>query len=73
MDDVTTELHPDRWNMLIQDEDCHWYVIAETEKQDFERWEQAMILCEEWDGKNFDECRIDGPHRFRFRGYREDG
>jgi len=63
-------------NRLIQDDSCHWYVIAVSEVTEFEKWieyhgdDQTYEIP--WNGKNFDNCRVDGPHRIKFMEWREE-
>jgi len=56
---------------LIQDDDGHWYVIDVTEEKAFRKWEAAAPYWEGYQGKDFNECRVDGPHRVWFRGWKE--
>lgn len=56
---------------LIQDDDCHWYVIRVDQAAEFHEWEQAMIDCDEWHGHDFNENRIDGPRDVVFPSWEE--
>lgn len=57
---------------LVRDDDCHWYVIPVEMKDDFDRWKKTQAHCEDWDGHDFNENRIDGPHRLVFKTWREE-
>lgn len=51
---------------LIKDEDSHWYVIGVSEVDAFRKWEAAPYL-EVCKGKDFNECRVNGPHEIEFK------
>lgn len=48
--------------ILVQDEDCHWYIIAQFEREDFDRWVEDTRNDKESDF-DFNGNRIDGPDR----------
>ena len=52
---------------LIQDDSCHWYVIMVTQVDEFRRWNKMMVNWEEWNGHDFEQNRINGPHKLTFR------
>jgi len=43
---------------IISDNDGHWYIIPEDEDYDFYCWVNAMENNLEWDGKDFDDRRV---------------
>jgi len=54
------------YNMLVSDDDGHWYIIPETREDDFEKWvekedPEEPIWCN----------RVDNPHRVRFFEWHE--
>lgn len=52
--------------MLVQDDDCHWYVIRCDQEDEFNRWEKAVGNDESWHGRDFNEDAINGPHNVTF-------
>lgn len=54
----------DDWQ-LIQDNDCHWYVIQVRDTKAFYKWVEAQENCLDFD-RSFDEWRISGPHTITF-------
>lgn len=49
---------------MIQDDDCHWYVIDVRDEARFHRWCEAMESCEptgDWEPE-----RVNGPHEVIF-------
>lgn len=57
---------------LIQDEDCHWYVIRTTQEEEFNQWQDAMAGAIDWDGFDFNEVRVNGPHTITFPEWKEE-
>ncbi len=58
---------------LIQDESSHWYLIPVELEQEFYHWMDAMDEGGmEWNGYDFDYCRIDGPHRLVITAWEEE-
>lgn len=57
---------------LKQDDDCHWYLIPVLRLQNFEEWLAAGPYYEDYEGEEFDSCRIDGPHRLTFTDPKEE-
>lgn len=67
---------------LIQDDDCHWYVIPAELEEKFQEWvdlsvfgtkqislwERLADLEEKYD---FNQYRVDGPHRIVFKNWSE--
>lgn len=68
---------------LVQDDSCHWYVINEEEEKDFDEWvsleekvENGKITEKQYFDahkrlKDFENCRVDGPHRIYFDSFEE--
>lgn len=56
---------------LIDDDDGHWYVILVSEEKAFQKWLDAGPYWTKYKGKDFNECRVDGPHRVVFDSWRE--
>ncbi len=56
---------------LIQDDDCHWYVIRADQSDEFYEWEQAQADCVEWSGHDFNENRVNGPQSVVFDDWKE--
>ncbi len=54
---------------LIQDDDCHWYVIKVCDISQFELWCRAMAECEPWSGHDFNTNRVNGPHAIWFNAW----
>jgi hypothetical protein len=55
---------------LIQDEDCHWYVIRVGQEQEFDAWQDAMVDCLPWKGHDFSEDALGGdPGRVTFPSF----
>ena len=50
---------------LIQDDDCHWYVIPVGFEDKFYQWCGCMVACEPWD-EEWEPERINGPHNCIF-------
>lgn len=46
---------------LIQDDDCHWYIIPENFEGKFAQWEGCMVACEPWDDE-WEPVPVNGPH-----------
>lgn len=57
---------------LIQDDDCHWYVIRLSEVDAFRKWLDAGPYWEGYEGPRFDDQRVNGPASISFPGYAED-
>lgn len=57
---------------MIQDEECHWYVIRVGQVEEFNQWQDAMADCEKWDGFDFNDVRVNGPHTVTFREWKEE-
>ncbi len=57
---------------MIQDEDCHWYVIRTDQVAEFNLWQDAMARCEKWDGFDFSESQVNGPHMVSFLEWRQE-
>lgn len=53
---------------LIDDDDGHWYVIRVDEKEQFEVW---VMGDENYGGKDFAGCRVDGPQAIAFADWKE--
>lgn len=67
-------LSSDPWLCLVSDNDGHWYIIKETEKDRFNEWVNNAENCEDDDEgwKRFDgECRVNGPYFVAFPTWRE--
>jgi hypothetical protein len=56
---------------LIGDDDGHWYVILADEADAFRRWCDAAPYWEDYVGKDFSTCRVDGPHSVAFPSWKE--
>lgn len=61
---------------LIQDQDCHWYLILDEEIQDFYKWcdshDPANFnpeLLHDVELPNFNSKRINGPHNVLIKEY----
>lgn len=54
-----------RW-CLVQDNDCHWYLIREEQREEFNKWVSFSDDHAAWNGEMFGECRVDGPHNITF-------
>lgn len=54
---------------LIQDNDCHWYVIRIKQETEFYDWlsNAESDNPKKWEGHDFDDNRVDGPHRIFFK------
>lgn len=48
---------------LVRDNDCHWYLISESKISEFRDWVEAQEQDEDWHGEDYNEYRVDGPHR----------
>lgn len=59
------ELKP--WYCLVNDDDGHSYIIRQDETSEFEAWLNAAPYWEGYEGKDFEECAINGTHTLRFR------
>jgi hypothetical protein len=57
---------------LVQDDDGHWYCITPAEKSDFETWVQSSYENVGYEGPDFEDKRINGPHTFTFIDGREE-
>lgn len=57
---------------MIQDEECHWYVIRVGQIEEFNQWHDAMAECEKWDGFDFNDVRVNGPHTVTFPEWKEE-
>lgn len=55
---------------LIQDDDCHWYVIETCQVNLFHDWIDAMENGQDYP-IDFNKARVDGPHTVAFNGWRE--
>jgi hypothetical protein len=51
---------------LIQDDDCHWYVIPVEEVDAFNAWLAAGPYWENYQGPRFDARQVNGPHSVSF-------
>lgn len=58
-----------RFHRLIQDNDCHWYVIPANMATAFCRWVAAAPHWEGYEGPVFDNSRVDGPQGVVFCDY----
>lgn len=56
---------------LVDDDDGHWYVIRVEEEKSFAQWLDAAPYWEGYKGKDFDQCRVDGPHTVQFASWSE--
>jgi len=58
-------MNENRINMLVQDNDCHWYVIPVGMEEDFNKWLETEDPEPTW-------CnRVDNPHRVHFEDWWE--
>lgn len=57
--------------VLVGDDSCHWYLIPRSLKSDFHKWVKAMDSDDPWHGHDYDDDRIDGPHRIVINEYHE--
>lgn len=60
---------------LIQDNDCHWYLIPYNFVDEFHQWiedpyEQLLTTTEE--PIDFDQFRINGPHTLKLYSWAEE-
>jgi hypothetical protein len=62
-------IHNDLWR-LIQDNDCHWYVIQVRDVDSFYEWVAAQEQCEECEWC-FEDNRVNGPHCVMFESWAE--
>lgn len=51
--------------MLVQDDDCHWYIIPVAKKADFEKWAASY---NDWDEPGY-AVGVDGPHSVHFKEF----
>lgn len=56
---------------LIDDDDGHWYVILVSEEPAFAKWLAAAPYWEGYRGKDFNDCRVNGPHAVQFSMWSE--
>jgi hypothetical protein len=57
--------------ILKQDDDCHWYLLKESEEAEFDQWiEATWSNWEFYQGKDFDNNRIDHPSSISFENPR---
>lgn len=52
-------------HQLIQDDDCHWYLIPCDHVTRFRKWVDATLIGvgeKKQDWLFFTACRVDGPH-----------
>ena len=61
--------HPSR---LLQDGDGHWYMIPVGIEEVFEAWCSVMEDGSDWFGDDFNELRVDNPHRLQIFDWREE-
>ena len=58
---------------LIQDQDCHWYLIPSDKVEEFYWWIDAITYGEDTDLlstlPDFDSMRINGPHQILIKDY----
>lgn len=54
---------------LVQDDDCHWYVIRLSEVDAFEKWLTAAPYWEGYEGPRFDDRMVDGPQSVSFKEF----
>ena len=57
---------------LIQDQDCHWYLVPSNQINEFYEWDDWMTTCEphlKKDWPDFDSMRINGPHSVLIKEY----
>ena len=66
---------------LIQDQDCHWYLIPSDKVEEFCWWVDAITYCEEFEYikpeltdllsrlPDFNSMRINGPHQILIKDY----
>ncbi len=55
------------WKVIVRDNDCHWYVIPDSELFNFPHWVSACEECLPWDGFDFETCRLQGgPEGMKF-------
>jgi len=59
--------------ILIQDNDCHWYIISTKDVNDFNEWVKWMEDCDidspSPSNKDYDNNSIDGPHSIIIHKY----
>lgn len=55
---------------LIQDNDCHWYVIPCFREDDFRNWVTAMEQSLDWNNE-WEPKRVNGPHMVQFYDWDE--
>lgn len=60
----------DGLHRLIQDNDCHWYVIEADKENLFYKWEEAMEKCKPWK-KKWEPTPVNGPHSVLFENWSE--
>jgi len=53
---------------FVRDDDGHNYLIPSNEKNQFDRW----VYDQSWDGKEFDDYRINGVSQWTFENPLED-
>ena len=64
----------DRPRRLLQDESCHWYLIPYQEVEQFYAWvESCEDMMSTYDGPDYDEFRIDGPHKLLIHEWTTNG
>ncbi len=54
--------------ILVQDDDCHWYLIDEDQESNFEKWERAMMNDQDTD-LNFENQMINSPRDVKIKVY----
>lgn len=54
---------------LIQDDDCHWYLIPYDLQPQFERWVSEL---QQDDYVDFADHRINGPHTLKIYSWGEE-
>lgn len=58
---------------LVQDDDCHWYIIADDDRELFETWVAFSQIADDYYGPDFTDHCINSPHDVTFEHYRIDG
>lgn len=51
---------------LIQDQDCHWYLIPSDKVEEFNLWTDGIDI---YNLPDFDSMRINGPHQILIKDY----
>jgi hypothetical protein len=54
--------------ILVQDDDCHWYLIDESAKEEFLKWVED-IYNESYYEKDFSKCAINSYQNVKILDY----